>query len=99
MIAKFVTNKETLETDFSKILAKTLLGILKFTFLSPQFVQSIRCNGQLVGWKDEILQRIGDFNISPVMWHGDNSDKVRTAASEMNRQRRDEIRQTLCTGM
>jgi hypothetical protein len=39
MIAKFVTHEETLEKDFSKILAKTLLGILNFTFLSPRFVQ------------------------------------------------------------
>jgi hypothetical protein len=48
-MAKFVTNEETLETDFSKILAKTLLGILNFNFLSPRFVQSKRHNGQLVG--------------------------------------------------
>jgi hypothetical protein len=98
-MAKFVTNEETLERDLSKILAKTLLGILNFNFLSQRFVQSKRHNGQLVGRKDKILQRNGDFSVSPVMWHGDNSDTDRTAASETSRQRRDEIGRMLCTGM
>jgi hypothetical protein len=99
MTTKFVTSEETLERDFSKILAETILGILNFIFLSPRFVQSRRHNGQLDGWKDTMLQRIGDFSVSPVMCHGDNSDKDRTAASEMKRQRRDEIGPLLCTGM
>jgi len=33
------------------------------------------------------------------MWRGDNSDTDRAAASEMNRQGRDEIGRNLCTGM
>ena len=73
MIAKFVNNKKNLERDFSKILTKTLFGILDFNFLSARFVQSRRHNGQLVGWKEKILQRNSDFNVSPEMWRGDNS--------------------------
>jgi hypothetical protein len=48
MITKFVADEESLEKDVSKILAKTLLGILNFTLLPPRFVQSRRHNGQFV---------------------------------------------------
>lgn len=99
VLAKLVASEETLETDFSKNLAKTFLGIFNSTFLSPLFVQSRLHNGQLVGWQDKILQRTGDWSVLPIMSHGDNSDKDRISASEMNRQRRDEIGQILCTGM
>ena len=90
MITKFGTNEETLETSFSKILAKTLLGVFNSTFLSLRFLQSRRHDGQLAGRKEKMLQRT-DRSVSPVMWHGDNSCKDRTAASEMNRQRRTEL--------
>jgi len=99
VIAKFVTHEETLEAGVSKILAKTLLGILNLAFLSSRFVQSSRNDGHVFGWKDKILQGTGDCGVSPVMWRGDNIDKNRTAASEMNRQARDVIGWMMCAGM